>query len=130
LLLFNILLVSVALWQIIIFGDKLFQEHRLLSPFALFLLGAVILLPGYFDWAVLSLMETGLWSCLLIMSVITLCRFEMSDENYKRNHYTFSILLILLVMCRPESYLWGASFLVVRFFQLRRLRSKSQPISS
>lgn len=118
----SILIVSFTLWQIIVFADKLFEDNRLLSPFALFILGAVVVLPGYFDWTILSLMETGAWSFILVFAVVTLCRFELEDENRKRNNYFLSALLIILVMCRPESYLWGIAFLTIRYFQLRRIK--------
>jgi arabinofuranosyltransferase len=120
LLLFNVFIITVMLWQLILFADKIFNDTRAFSPSTYFILGCLLLLPGYFDWALLSLMETGFWSFLLVMTAVVLARFEFVNENFRRNNLIFSVLMILLVLCRPESFLWGAFFLLIRYWQLRR----------
>lgn len=129
LLFLNVLLITFTLWQLILFIDKFFEDSRLLSPASYFVLGSVFLIPGYFDWTILALMETGLWSCILITTIINLCSFEMNHSNHRQNNFLFSVKLILMVLTRPESYVWGFAFLVIRFWQLYRLNQKKIALS-
>jgi hypothetical protein len=80
-------------------------------------LGLLTSLPGYFEWSVLSLMETGVWSSLLVLLSLNLLEFNPASEN-KKNDLVFSMLLILVICCRPESILWGAFYLLIRTFQI------------
>ena len=114
LLIINIFLVSYALWRLICFIDKYFHDKRLVTPYSLFILGTLILTPGYFEWTVLSLLETGLWSSILIL--LTLNLMDINHDESRLHHIKFYILLILLVMTRPEAILWGGLFIVARFF--------------
>ena len=63
--------------------------------FFLFLLAAV---PAWFAWCQVSLMETGLWCCLLVLTLLA---------AVERRLLRFTLLLPLLVVTRPESMLWG-----------------------
>jgi hypothetical protein len=64
--------------------------------FFLFLLAAA---PAWFAWCQVSLMETGLWCCLLVLALLA---------AVERRGMLFTFLLPLLVVTRPESMLWCA----------------------
>lgn len=67
--------------------------------------------PGYIDWTILSLMETGLWSFLLMLTFII---------SYKNNLNQISIIkficlnfiYLLLILCRPEAILIVPIFII------------------
>jgi hypothetical protein len=69
-------------------------------------------MKGYIDWAILSLLETGLWSALIILLVVHL--LELCYEQ-RGSLLVFSGLLVLLTLTRPESFLLGGVFIVIRF---------------
>lgn len=60
--------------------------------------------PAWFAWCQVTLMETGLWCCLL-----TLCVLAVVD----RRAVLLSFLLPLLVITRPESMLLGVWLILV-----------------
>src|SRR5687768_16517628 len=95
----NIALVSCIFLRGINFINRLTEQRSFFSiPAALFIL-TLTLIPGYIDWSVLTLMETGLWSFLLVMITILLCK----ENIVKRDLIWFSLYLALLVVTRPES---------------------------
>lgn len=109
----NILLIAVALWQIVEYIDNYFEDSRVITPISFFFLGALFIIPGYFEWTVLSLMETGLWSALLTFTAINVLKFDPLQVN-RKNNIAFCTLLLLLVICRPESILWCGLFIMLR----------------
>ena len=56
-----------------------------------------------------SLLETGLWSALLIYTATKL----LSYQSTNREKIELSALLTLMVFCRPESMLWVPLFLFI-----------------
>ncbi len=119
LLITNIVLVTYSLWKLVCYTDDFFcpDSDTIITPYSLFLLGVLIAVPGYFDWAVLSLLETGLWSSLLILLSLNLLSFD-PDKNRKQSDLIFSLLIVLLILCRPESILWGTFFVFIRLIIL------------
>ena len=116
LLVFNLLLVSYYVWRVCLFINRCFEETHFFSLRLVLFLGLLIAIPGYFEWNILSLMDTGLWSGLLILISLNILEFDIVDSKKKQN-LCFSLLLILLVFTRPESTLWGMFFIAVRFYQ-------------
>ena len=116
LLISNIIIVSYCLWKLASYLDRYFNDNRLATPFSLLFIGSLVLIPGYFEWTVLSLMETGLWSCLLILT--TLCLLENNKNNHRFVDIKFCMLITLLVFCRPESMLWCLFFVAAKFFKV------------
>lgn len=116
LLIFNVIIISYTLWRLCCFIDSYFNNKRLFSPHSLLFLGLLALLPGYFEWCVLSLMETGLWSAVLILLSLNILEFE-NDSPPKKSNLYFGLLLFLLILCRPEAMLWGLFFLMARGIQ-------------
>ncbi len=117
LLCFNILVLSYALWRLTLFIEKQAGERFLFSSHSLLFLGLLVCIPGYFDWTVLSLMETGLWSALLILTTLSLFSLvDIPGSNHRhREMLKFSTLICLQVLCRPESMLWVAFFICSYF---------------
>lgn len=113
----NVLFVSFCLWRLICFVDNYFSDRRLLSPNTLFLFFALFLFPGYFEWTVISLMETGLWSGLLILATLNLLRWTTGFRP-KRLNGELCLLLSLLALTRPESLLYAPAFAAIRFVQM------------
>ncbi len=86
--LINLLLGAATIWACL-------KRAHDPGPFLL-LLAAV---PAWFAWCQVTLMETGLWCCLLTLAVLA---------AVDRRTVLFALLLSLLVITRPESMLWGA----------------------
>ena len=59
-------------------------------------------------WTTISLMENGLWTAVAIFA--TLLMLEHSDEDLPplRTRLFFSILLVMVILSRPEGMLWAA----------------------
>jgi len=76
----------------------------------------VFAVPGYLCWTTHTLMETGLWSALLICaSVITLDVFETGRfSKWRRAH--MAGLISALILTRPDGMAWGVIFLLLWFF--------------
>jgi len=116
LLALNIFIVSFAIWKVCCFINWRLSNERFFSTHVILFLLLLIALPGYFEWTVLSLLETGLWSTLLILLTLNSLEFDIRRSSTKENLY-FSSLLLLLVCCRPESMLWGAFFIAAKTFK-------------
>ncbi|MBS1667855.1 MAG: hypothetical protein JST58_10810 [Bacteroidetes bacterium] len=115
-LVFNLLLVSYYICRVCLFINRYFQATHFFSLRVVLFLGLLIAIPGYFEWNILSLMDTGLWSGLLILISLNILEFDIANSK-KRQNLIFCLLLILLVFTRPESILWGIFFIAVRFYQ-------------
>ncbi len=115
LILISVLVVSFSLWRMVVFIDETFGTASRISPYSIVFLGMVALVPGYFEWTTLSIMETGLWSSLLILISLNILRYEKTDSKKISDRY-FCVLLFLILLCRPESMLWGVFFLVSKAY--------------
>jgi arabinofuranosyltransferase len=114
-LLFNIFLISYALWLLVVYIDRDYKKEGLISNDSLLLLGLLSVVPGFFDWTVLSLMETGLWSALLI--ILGLETYKFIDKPFNRElDFKFCVLLIILTLTRPEGIIWGVAFICLRVY--------------
>lgn len=115
----NVILISILLYRSIRFINSISQQQFFFSAPAYFFLIVISIIPGYVDWTILTLMETGLWSYLLVSITILLCRDRVEDIPVAR----FSILLALLALTRPESTLWGVVFILLfsirQFWEIR-----------
>lgn len=89
--------------------DKSEQSRLLYSIIFLILL---LTSPRYIVWNTITLMENGLWSTLLLVTTVFVIKDDLSPRAINRG---FIPLVILLVLTRPESFLWGAVFLGVLF---------------
>jgi arabinofuranosyltransferase len=122
-LLTNFILISYSLYRLSLLADKLSTSSSsgFMSLPAWLILLFVGLVPGYLDWTLFTHMETGLWSCLLILcSVLLLEQFIGAEGRMYKLAFTF--LLPLLIFTRPESLAWGGLFLLIQFFQQYQLK--------
>lgn len=101
----NVALVSLALWWLHRFIVDLVRS----SVTGFLLLAAVALTPAFVVWNVVSLMDSGLWSAVLVIAVVTVIRSAF-DAQARR---ALPVLLIVLVLTRPESLLFGPVFIAV-----------------
>jgi hypothetical protein len=116
LILFNILIISFTLFQLTRFTDLLFSSSSFSIP-SIVLLCCVYLIPGFIEWTILSIMETGLWTSLIILLILHIVSI-INKESTAKEQYVFSLLLGLLVITRPEAMLWGTFFLISRYVLL------------
>jgi arabinofuranosyltransferase len=108
----NVGIVTFTLYRVCIFIDGYLGDSKLISPYSILVVSVVFLIPGYTEWSILSYMETGIWSCLLTLITLNLCQGYL---NHRMNVSGFNFLLVLLLLTRPESYLWGLFFLAVLY---------------
>jgi arabinofuranosyltransferase len=111
LVILNITLISIVLFCITNFIDDKDDNSRLSKKSVFFLL-LVGITPGFIDWTVFSLMETGLWCFLLSMTTIQIIRYN-KNHNKTKHYLILSFLYTLLVLCRPESMLWVPVFIIL-----------------
>ena len=111
----NVLMVSYGLFKLVRFIDYYYIKDKksVISIPSLFFLLLILIVKGYIDWTVFSLLETGLWSMLLILCNVFLLEAATGQVKILRQRIYFSILLSLLVLTRPESLLWGSVFILI-----------------
>ena len=124
LLIINIIMVSMgiaialAYLQDEFLGSAESQQNKLLWA-SIFLI-LLVTSPRYVVWNTITLMENGLWSTLLLITTI----FVIKDHSSPRSiNLGFIPLLILLVLTRPESMLWGFVFIAILFIRLAFVKS-------
>jgi arabinofuranosyltransferase len=106
----NLLIITYTLYIITCYLDK-FENNKFLSVKSFIFLGIIGITPGFIDWTITSLMETGLWCFLLTTTSLKILSYKKIEDKYK--HYSvLNLLYILLVITRPES------MLLVPFFVL------------
>jgi hypothetical protein len=103
----NILILSVTLF---IISKTLTKGKKFLF---LILVGLV---PGFIEWTVLSLMETGLWMFLLTVSCFQILRYN-ADSSKIRHYAIQNLLYVLLIICRPEAMLWVPTFIAMNLLK-------------
>jgi arabinofuranosyltransferase len=113
-LLLNVLIISTTLLASINFVNRITESRTFISPASALFIILVTIIPGYFDWTILTLMETGLWSFLLVVITILLCRQTLDS----RTLLYFGFLLSVLLLTRPESLAWAALFMVIGFLRV------------
>ncbi len=91
----NVLLIALLISRLWGFID----QEQFISHKSILFLGLIFFTPGFIEWTILSLLETGIWTVLLGM--ITLAILE------KKKYWYMAILCGLLILCRPEAMLWG-----------------------
>jgi arabinofuranosyltransferase len=96
------------------------QQSKLIYSIVFLIL--VLTSPRYVVWNTITLMENGLWSTLLLITTIFVIKAHPAPRVMNLGLIP---LLILLILSRPESMLWGAVFIGVLFL---RLASKKNDI--
>jgi arabinofuranosyltransferase len=115
LMLFNVFLLTLTIWRACLFVDYYLSDRRMISPYTLLLSSFIFLVPGYVQWTTITIMETGLWSCLLVFLFLGILQNYMLG---KRGSFATNFFLVLLLITRPEGYLWGGVAIAIQFFLL------------
>ena len=110
----NLVFMASALTALISFGGKWMVQRTGQPVQPLLGIGGFLLLawslasPSLVIWTTISLMENGLWTAVAIFA--TLLMLEHSDEDLPpfRTRLFFSILLVMVILSRPEGMLWAA----------------------
>jgi hypothetical protein len=100
LLIVSVLLVSgaIAMLALRIDGRKAF------SPAGLVLIAWVVSSPAYVTWVSLPLMDTALWSALVVLGAV----FALVGPPFG-----LAIIASLMVLARPEGMLWAPVLIVI-----------------
>ncbi len=110
----NIIFITFTLYKITCFIDKHFPTKSIISRESLLFLILLSIIPGYFDWTILSLMDTGIWSSLLLLASINI----LDDfDNKNKQNLEFITLTILIILCRPDGLLWAPFLTSLKLFK-------------
>jgi arabinofuranosyltransferase len=91
-------------------------EERAITSSDVIVLFLLIAPRGFIEWNILCLMETPLWSFLLVSTTLLLCNYYFNGQ--KINMVSLSVLLVLINLTRPESIAFNFIFIVILFVML------------
>lgn len=118
LLIFNILVLGFGLTvAVCVIQDELatagygLQSQIIIPLLYLFFLFSA---PFYLIWNTITLMENSLWSTLLLLTSLLITKRSVSANE---NKIILMILLFLILLTRPESYLWVFVFISIVFIK-------------
>ncbi|MBN3583012.1 hypothetical protein JYB64_11500 [Algoriphagus aestuarii] len=115
-LILNIFIVSFALGKLVHYiKENLTNIPKNEGVYILMFFGLLFFIPGYFEWTVFSLLETGLWSALLIGISLNILE-DSKNPSQKRIDTGFTAMLLISLITRPESMLWALFFLTAKSF--------------
>jgi hypothetical protein len=110
LLVINFLLIFFTLSNVLRFSRRLnHTEDKAIAPADIIILSLLLLPLGFIEWSIISLMETGLWTFLLVNLTLELCKYFVEGTSF--NAWKFTFMLVLLDLTRPESLAYGLLFL-------------------
>ena len=120
----NVLLVGGALTSTILFidarsdtpADQWFLSFSLPS---LLFIAWLLANPSFFIWTVTSLLETGLWAALLLLTTVRLLTVIDRGRTSQRDLYLFAGLFAAQLITRPEAFAWVLSFGALTLLTLR-----------
>ena len=117
LIVLNILLITFSLYKVVNYIDELANEsQKIFSKQSILFLLIIAVTPGFIDWTVTSLLETGLWCFLLTITTLKIIQYDAGAN--KINHYvSIGLLFALLILCRPESMLWVPLFIILNLIR-------------
>ncbi len=115
--LFNLFLLAIALFKLShsmarcsLLASMQCRFRYTLPAVLLLMLLWILLTPRYLVWTVLSGMETGLWSALLMVATAFLLDAVHAEKLQWTGVYGLVFMMPLLIMTRPEGMLWCAVF--------------------
>jgi hypothetical protein len=119
LLIINVIFLSLGLAVALVFIQNDFlgegkSKTRQFLYSAIFLI-LVLSSPRYMVWNTITLMENSLWSTLLLVTTIFVVK---QHHTWRTINSGFVPPLVLLVLTRPESVLWGTVFVCILFTRL------------
>lgn len=83
--------------------------------------------PLYFGWTIVSMMDSGTYSFLLVATYSYLITILLNNKNDKKENRIMSLLIFLIIICRPEGVLWGMVYLLNVFLLIYRQEKKIFP---
>src|SRR5512139_1302911 len=119
LLIFNLVILSLGITAAISYlGSADFVrtgESRRAGLFrSIAFLTLLISFPSYLAWNTISLMENAVWNTLLLLATIFVVRDDISSRCINS---IFLPLMVLLLLTRPEAFLWVAVFTAILFWR-------------
>lgn len=106
-----------TLYNVTLFSRKLNNtEDKALTATDLIILSLLLLPRGFIEWNVLSLMETSLWMFLITAIGLQLCGYYLRGKTI--NIFSFSFLILLINLTRPESIAFNFLFITILFLVL------------
>jgi arabinofuranosyltransferase len=78
--------------------------------------------PAFFGWTIITLMDSGIYVFLLVLSYTYFIRLALKEDLGKKDTRTISILLFLMIIGRPEGIAWAMVFVCLYFVHHYRLR--------
>jgi hypothetical protein len=128
LLLLNLMITTATFFFIINYLEKVNGDNaKIINSYSLLFLAAIGSTPGFIDWTIVSLMETGLWTMLITVISIKILSYESTHR--KRNHYIIiNFLIFLLFICRPEAMLVAPFLIVLNGFQEFQISKSFKPV--
>jgi hypothetical protein len=73
--------------------------------------------PSQYCWNIITLMDSGIYVFLLSFSFSFFIRLILENSPQKKK---MSLIMVLMVLGRPEGIFWGAGFLVLYFLIINR----------
>jgi hypothetical protein len=110
----NVVLVALALTLLVFEMERQIRPHRDSAVPISFESGLVLawtfLVPGYVLWTCLSLLDSGLWSAILITATVLLAAEARSDTIDRKRFWALAALIVATLLGRPEGMLWAGVF--------------------
>ena len=100
--------VAVSYLQSALFSQGDNNYAKLL--WSIIFLALLITSPAYIAWNTITLMENAVWSTLLLFATIFVIKENISSQTINS---VFIPLSVLLLLTRPESFLWITGFTVI-----------------
>lgn len=114
LLLLSVLLVAAALTLLVYEMERQIRPHRDSStPISLesaTVLAWTFLVPGFVVWTCLSLLDSGMWSAILITATVLVAAEARADAVDRKRFYGLAALIVATLLGRPEGMLWAGVF--------------------
>ena len=110
---FNILVISLALTATTAHIDRSMRSGFgsnnpwPFSATSLLLMIWTLAVPGYICWTTVPLMETGLWSCLILLASMIVARAAQPGDEGRRSRIFAAAIIPLLLLARPEGMAWS-----------------------
>ncbi len=110
LLALGVILVAAALTLLILELERQRGGRAAISFAGAAVLAWALLVPGYVVWCCLALMDTGLWSALIIAATVCVAAEARSEQADPRRRSTLAALIVAMLLARPEGMLWAPLF--------------------
>lgn len=131
---FNFLCVTVECALVFNLFSKICRKLNLPAKSMLALSGVfllwLLLNPSFFVWAIVALMDEGLYSLLITLAFTLLAGWAISKPYRARSEsILLSTVIVLTVVARPEGVAWGlleAALFALLIFHPEVLRSEDQ----